>query len=142
MRQLGLGSSRLHERVGQLFGQLARPADLLSDEFYAVRPYAYYFATDGAGEESDLYRAGILWWLIRQHERGLAQDGAHFFEYARRPDLPAARHIPKSIVDDELVPLASEQQEDGGWSSPYGDHWRGAITVQCLLVLQAYGRLA
>lgn len=142
LRQLGLGSARLHDRVGRLFGQLARPADLLSDEFYAVRPYAYYFDADGAGEETGLYRAGILWWLIRQHEAGTVADGSHFFEYARTPERPAARHIPKNIINGELDWLASEQQTDGGWSSPYGDHWRGAITVQSLLVLRAYGRLA
>ncbi len=142
LRHLGLGSVRLHERVGQLFEQLARPADLLSDEIYAVRPYAYYFDADGAGKETELYRAGVLWWLIRQHETGRVADGSHFFVYARTPDAPVARHIPKAIIDAELDRLASEQQDDGGWPSPYGDHWRGAITIGALLVLRAYGRLA
>ncbi len=141
LRQLGLGSERLHARAGQFFVQHSRHADLLSDEFYTVRPYAYYFEADGGGGDADLYRAGLLWWLIRQHETSNVADGAHFFEYARRPDLAVARHIPKEIVDTELARLASEQQADGGWSSPYGDHWRGAITVQSLLVLQAYGHL-
>lgn len=141
LRQLGLGSERLHARVGQFFAQHARHADLLSDEFYTVRPYTYYFEADGGGKETELYRAGLLWWLIRQHETGKAEDGGHFFEYARRPDLPVARHIPKMVIDAELDRLASEQHADGGWPSPYAGHWRGHATVQSLLVLQAYGRL-
>ncbi|HEY8599851.1 MAG TPA: hypothetical protein VIL85_15550 [Thermomicrobiales bacterium] len=141
LRRLGLGSARLHERVGQLFRELARPADLLSDEFYTVRPYAYYFDADGGGEETELYRAGMLWWLIRQHETGKVADGSHFFEYARTPDRPVARHIPKTTLESELDRLALEQDNDGGWPSPYGEQWHGAITVQSLLVLQAYGRL-
>jgi hypothetical protein len=141
LRQLGLGSERLHARVGQFFAQHARHADLLRDEFYAVRPYTYYFEADGGEGDAELYRAGLLWWLIRQHETGKSEDAGHFFEYARRPDLPSARHIPKLIVDAELDRLASEQQADGGWPSPYADHWRSAATIQSLLVLQAYGRL-
>lgn len=141
LRALGLGSARLHGRVADLFDRLARPADLLTDEFYTARPYAYYFDADGGGEQAELYRAGILWWLIRQHETGKVQDGAHFFEYARVPDAPVARHIPRDIAAAELDRLASEQGSDGGWLSPYGDQWRGAITVQSLLVLHAYGRI-
>lgn len=141
LRQLELGSERLHRRVGQFFDQHARHVDLLKDEFYTVRPYAYYFEADGGVGDAELYRAGLLWWLIRQHETGKVEDGGHFFEYARRPDLSVARHIPATIVDAELDRLTSDQQSDGGWSSPYADHWRGPTTVQSLLVLQAYGRI-
>jgi hypothetical protein len=37
--------------------------------------------------------------------------------------------------------LAAEQQEDGGWPTPYNPNWRGWVTVQNLLVLRAFGKI-
>lgn len=141
LRQLGLGSPRLHARVATLFDQLARPEDLLGDEFYGVRPYALYALPDGKHPHQELYRAGTLWWLIRQHLEGKIADAPHFFEYARTPQTYTARHLPQNILAAQLDRLAAEQAEDGGWPSPYAEHWRGPITVQSLLILQAFGRL-
>jgi hypothetical protein len=141
LRELGLGSPRLHGRVADLFAQLARPTDLLGDEFYGVRPYALYALPDGEHPHQELYRAGMLWWLIRQHIENKLPDAPHFFEYARTPQTYTARNLPGDILAAELERLEAEQAEDGGWPSPYAEHWRGAFTVQGLLVLRAFGRI-
>lgn len=140
LRELGLGSTRLHERVAALFARLARPEDLLSDEYYAVRPYAYYFLPASDHPQAELYRAGVLWWLIRQHRAGTLADAGHFFDYVRHPATYTGQHLPPAILDAQLDRLAAEQTGDGGWPSPYGDHWRGWITTQGLLTLRAFGR--
>jgi hypothetical protein len=141
LRELGLGSARLHRRVADLFAQLARPTDLLGDEFYGVRPYALYALPAGEHTGQELYRAGTLWWLIRQHIEGKLPDAPHFFEYARTPQTYTALNLPGDILAAELDRLESEQDQDGGWPSPYAEHWRGAITVQSLLALRAFGRI-
>ena len=41
LRELGLGSETLRRRVEGLFRELAQPQDLLGDDYYAVKPYAY-----------------------------------------------------------------------------------------------------
>lgn len=138
--ELGLGSARLHDRVAALFARLARPADLLSDEYYAVRPYAYYFLPATDHPQAELYRAGVLWWLIRQHDGGSLADAGHFFDYVRTPQTYTGRHLPADIVAAQLDRLVTEQAEDGGWPSPYAAHWRGWLTVQNLLTLRAFGR--
>src|SRR5262249_32660882 len=46
LRGLGLGSENLHARVAALFQKMAHPTDLAGDEYYLVRPYAYYFLPD------------------------------------------------------------------------------------------------
>ncbi len=141
LKELGLGSEQLHQWVEGLFQRLAQVGSVATGEFYDVRPYAYYFLPEWDHPQRELYRAGVLWWLIRQHVEGKVPDGAHFFEYARAPQTYSGRLLPAAIVTERLDQLAAEQQEDGGWPTPYSEGWRGWVTVQSLLVLRAYGRL-
>jgi hypothetical protein len=141
LRELGLGSETLHARVESLFGRLANPLDLVGDDFYAVMPYAFYFLPEWEHPQREFYLAGLLWWLIRQHRNDSLPDHGHFFEYVRSPDSYPARNLPAEILATRLDGLAAEQQEDGGWPSPYDPRWRGWATVQNLLVLQAFGRI-
>ncbi|HEU5198976.1 MAG TPA: hypothetical protein VFU32_05030, partial [Ktedonobacterales bacterium] len=58
------------------------------------------------------------------------------------PQTYLGQHLPTSMLAAELEQLAAEQQEDGGWPSPYDSRWRGWVTVQSLLVLQQFGKLS
>jgi hypothetical protein len=141
LKELGLGSERLHTRVEQLFTQLARIEDVAGDEFYGVRPYAYYFLPEWNHPQRELYISGVLWWLIRQHLANTLEDSEHFFAYVRHPQTYTAQHLPAALLQDRLNRLEAEQAEDGGWPSPYDAGWRGWSTIQNLLVLRAFSRL-
>jgi hypothetical protein len=141
LKELGLGSDLLHARVERLFAQLARVEDLTSDEFYSARPYAYYFLPEWNHPQRELYVSGVLWWLIRQHLAGKDLDGNHFFAYVRHPGTYTARYLPQNILSERLNSLQAEQEEDGGWPTPYDTNWRGWTTIQNLLVLRAFGSI-
>lgn len=142
LKFLGLGSDRLHSRVERLFETLANPADL-TGEYYSVLPYALYYQTNWENPAAELYRWGVVWWLIGRHIDGEPViDSTHFMELLLRPDGPIARRLPEGILSARLTQLEAEQSEDGGWPSPYSAAWRPWITMQNLLVLKAYGRLA
>ncbi|HEY7983888.1 MAG TPA: hypothetical protein VID73_06955, partial [Ktedonobacterales bacterium] len=141
LRELGLGSERLHQRVEGMFVRMADVRQVATGEFYDVRPYAYYFLPEGAHPQRELYLAGVLWWLIRQHLAGTVADAGHFFDYVRGPATYTGRLLPAAIRDHWLDALAAEQQPDGGWPTPYNPAWRGWVTVQNLLVLRAFGRV-
>ncbi|MCG8346734.1 MAG: hypothetical protein MI924_03000 [Chloroflexales bacterium] len=141
LKALGLGSERLHSRVENLFAQLAQVEDLAGDDFYAVRPYAYYFLPEWTHSRRDLYLSGVLWWLIRQHVNGKLPDSDHFFAYVRHPLTYIGRLLPARLIAERLSMLETEQSNDGGWPSPYNDGWRGWVTVQSLLTLKAFDRL-
>lgn len=141
LRSYGLGSTRLHQRVAALFDRLAKPDDLLGDEYYAVRPYAFYFLPESDLPQRELYLGGVAWWLIRQQAEGRQADAAHFFEYVQGPATSVGRLLPHMLVDAQLQALAAEQADDGGWPSPYDPRWRAPTTVQNLLTLLAFGRL-
>jgi hypothetical protein len=140
LRELGHGSETLHARVAALFDRLGRPADLTGDDFYGVRPYAYYFLPEWSHPRRELYLSGVVWWLIRQHLSGHIQDAAHLFEFVREPATYVAAQLPAEILSDQLDKLSATQAEDGGWPTPYDQGWRGWVTVQNLLVLRAFGR--
>jgi hypothetical protein len=141
LRELGLGSEQLHQRVEGLFARLADVRQVATGEYYDVRPYAYYFLPEGGHPQRELYLAGVLWWLIRQHLAGTVADAGHFFDYVREPQTYTGRLLPAAIREHWLEALVAEQQPDGGWPTPYNPAWRGWVTVQNLLVLRAFGRV-
>jgi hypothetical protein len=60
LRQYGLGSDRLHERVRVLFDQMADVSDVADGEFYSIRPYAMYFRPEWNHPLREFYLSGLL----------------------------------------------------------------------------------
>lgn len=67
---------------------------------------------------------------------------------APRPDHAGTRLFPPRTLAEAVETLESAQREDGGWDFTW-DHWnpaavwesRGAVTVDALQTLRAYGRI-
>lgn len=69
-------------------------------------------------------------------------------DIAPRPDHAARSLFADEVIESELDRLAAGQQDDGGWTFTWGAwnpsvawEWRGAVTVEALRTLRAYGRL-
>jgi hypothetical protein len=139
LKQLGMGSDTLHTRVQDLFNRMANPKDLIGDQFYDARPYAYYFQTEWDFLKAEYYRWGVAWWLTRQHFNNPGLDATHFVDYIPSPSSAIARRLPTSIVHGQLERLLREQSADGGWPTPYDASWRGWNTIVNLLILRAHG---
>lgn len=67
--------------------------------------------------------------------------------FAPRPQSLARRLFSDDVIAAHLDALVSAQQEDGGWQFNWLDwnpgsalEWRGIMTLEALVVLQAYGR--
>lgn len=136
LRELGLGSESLHKGIEGLFDRLARPEDLLGADYYTVRPYGWYFLPEWDHPRRELYISGVLWWLIRQHPRGVGLP----FDLVRSWGKYTGRLLPAGIIEEGLDAIERAQAEDGGWPTEYEEHWRGWTTVQELLVLRQFGR--
>lgn len=141
LKRLGLGSDRLHAGVQGLFERLANPADLVGTEFFSARPYAYYLATDWKLPQANLYRSGLVWWMMREAMAEPRLDPTLFMELAGGPDSAISRMLPPEVLSEQLDRLLVVQSEDGGWPTSYPAHWRPWITVTNLLTLSAYGRV-
>ena len=69
-------------------------------------------------------------------------------DFAPRPDSLARRLFDEDTIELHLDRFAGGQQDDGGWTFNWFDWspaatagWRGALTVDALLLLRANGRL-
>ena len=141
LKRLGLGSDRLHRRVQGLFERLANPADLVGAEFFSARPYACYLAVDWQIPQAGLYRSGVLWWMLRGALAGPQIDAAHFMELAGAPGSAISQMLPPDLLSAQLDRLLAEQDADGGWPTPYPEHWRPWVTITNLYALRSYGRV-
>lgn len=141
LREYGLGSARLHQRVATLFERWQNLGEITEGEFYAVRAYAIYFLPEGELPQREFYLSGLLWWLIRRHFSNEIADNGHWFEYIRSPHTWVGQRLPAHILQERLARLRAEQSPDGGWPTPYNPLWRGPVTINNLLILNAFGQL-
>ena len=83
------------------------------------------------------------------HVAGGAEDEyMRPLDFAPFPAVRPARLFSDAVVEAELERLADGQQPDGGWAVDFASYspaatleWRGARTVQALIVLRANGGL-
>lgn len=135
-KRLGIGSRTMFDRVDALIARLGKPEDAASGEFYAVLPYAEFFAWVDHPERERYLEA-----LVAGVRNGTYDDASHFFEHAGGPDSELAKRLPRELIDRELGRLEGEQADDGGWPSPYDPRWRAWATASALATLRSYGRL-
>jgi hypothetical protein len=69
-------------------------------------------------------------------------------DYAPEPSSLARRWFSDEEIARDLDALAEDQQDDGGWTFNWRTwnplttlEWRGAVTVEAIKRLRAYGRL-
>lgn len=139
-KRLGIGSARLFERVDALIARQGKLSDAESGSFYDVLPYAEYFPWSDHPER-ERYIDAIARGIASRTETGGYDDAGHFFEHAGGPDSAVSQRLPRTLIDARLDRLEGEQQEDGGWPSPYDPAWRPFGTAAALSMLRAYGRL-
>jgi hypothetical protein len=77
---------------------------------------------------------------------GLPDEALSPLDLAPEPDRPARTLLDDSVVAADLVRLAGEQREDGGWTVDFQSYspaaaleWRGYATVRALSTLQKNG---
>ncbi len=126
-------------------------------ELAEADPYTFRYGVDFLDAVPDRPRAeGVLPGLARRIpddgllrvQAGTAGEVIRPLEVAPWPEHAARRLYDDARIERELDRLAAEQQEDGGWAFTWAAwnpavawEWRGAVTVQALRTLKAYGRL-
>lgn len=138
--RLGVGSPPLHARVRALADRLVSVSEVEAGGFYPLLPYAEYFPwVDHPDREG--FVAALVDRIATDARSGAYDDAGHFFEHAGPPEGEVARRLPPEVLAAQLDRLLAEQQEDGGWPSPYDPAWRSWTTAAALATLRAYDRL-
>ncbi len=138
--RLGIGSNRLHGRVRDLAGRLASTPEIGEGGFYTLLTYAEYVPWV-EHPEREAYLAALVDRIAADARAGAYDDAGHFFEHAGPPEGEIALSLPPEVIAAQLDRLLAEQQEDGGWPTPYDPAWRSWATASALATLQDYGRI-
>ncbi|HEX9035741.1 MAG TPA: hypothetical protein VF808_02000 [Ktedonobacterales bacterium] len=119
-------------------------------EMRAVLPFLDH-VPDRARAEAAFARLGPL--MLEQKLVALtptSEEDTHTpLNYAPTPQTMARRLFADNVIAAHLDALAAAQQSDGGWPISWLDwnpattlEWRGAVTIEALSALKAYGRLS
>jgi len=136
-KRLGIGSDRLFERVASLVDRLASAEEIEKGEFYSILPYVEYFPWVDHPRRAEFL--DVLTDRIRRSaESGGYGDAGHFFEHVGSAGGEIARRLPRELLAAQLARLREEQQDDGGWPSPYDPAWRSMATAGAVATLTDY----
>ena len=134
----GMATDEMLARVAALFRDTASLDAIREGQFYDLMPYAEYSLTGSLpGEYLDAVAETIVTWAREDR----FDDAEHFFNLALRNAPELAARIPRSVIDGYVVRALGEQQDDGGWPTPYDPAWRPAATAAVLSGLARISRL-
>jgi hypothetical protein len=135
----GLATPLMLERVGALFREKASLAVVRNGEYYDLTPYAEYSLTGTLPTE---YQDALVDTILRWARDDRFEDAEHFFNLALRGAPSVAARMPREVVHAYVERALTDQQDDGGWPSPYDEKWRPAATAATLEgIARATGRL-
>jgi hypothetical protein len=121
-----------------------------TDQYHTLMPVICFLehAPDRRRAERELERVTqrILKPGIIEHDPNASGYVKMPLDWAPRPDSYCHRLFDDALIQTHLEALAERQQDDGGWpiswepvSKAVELEWRGAWTVDALLVLKGYG---
>ncbi len=137
--RLGIGNETMQARVRRLFDEKASLDEARSGEFYTILPYVEYLG--GVDHpERDTYFDAIAANIVATAEKGGYADAGHFFDQAQGGGDDLRRRLPSELIAQQRARLLSEQQDDGGWPTPYDPAWRPWTTATTLVTLATLAR--
>lgn len=131
---IGIATPGMLTRVARLFEEKASEEEVRSGEFYGLLPYVEYsagVALPNAEKWHDLLATHIVTML----QAGKFEDAEHFFTLAMGGSPEITSRIPEEFISRQIDRMLNEQQEDGGWPTPYDDAWRVWVTAGNMLTL-------
>ena len=110
--------------------------------FMAYHAYDYFMNVDDF-PDVDQFRAATVANIIKCAENLPRNQYYSFFSFAPGPESPVAQAAPPGLIDGFLDALESDQRDDGGWNDQHDlPQWRPFTTIQVMLALRRFGRLA
>ncbi|MCO5214563.1 MAG: hypothetical protein M9950_00140 [Thermomicrobiales bacterium] len=129
---LGLVSSGILLRTTTLFAEKASVEQVSSGGFYDLLPYVEYSL---GAQLPDEYTDAISDSIVRRAKADEFENAEHFFTLAMGGSAEIAARIPAEMISRYGEQLTAEQQEDGGWPTPYDDAWRVWTTANAMTIL-------
>ena len=132
--RLGIGNEQLFVRLGAMIDSIGSAETARNGEFYDVLPYAESTFLLDANGYKDLVTATAEG-ITERMRNGKFDDASHALDLALGGGEVLSNLIPADLLSQQATRLLTEQQEDGGWSSPYNAAWRPWVTAMAMLHL-------
>ena len=131
---LQIATVTMRERVARLFAARASHEDAQSGDFYRMLPYVEYVGVEDVPDR-DGWLASIAEGIVTGDETNAYADAQHFFDHALPPGPDLMSRLPAGLVQKWTEKLFMEQQEDGGWPTPYDPAWRPWFTTTVMMTV-------
>lgn len=125
---LGMATDQMLARTQQLFQAKASLDEISAGQFYNLLPYVEYSA--GVSIDDSWHDA-----LVNQITSMEFDDAEHFFTLALGGSSRISHKIPADVFTSRIDELLADQQEDGGWPTPYNEAWRVWSTAGNMMIL-------
>lgn len=133
--RLGIGNEQLFIRFGAMIDAIGDLDAARNGDFYQVLPYAESAFLLDANGYSDFVTATAEGIAARLARPDGYEDASHALDHALGGGDVLSSRIPKDLLATQAARLLGEQEDDGGWPSPYGDAWRPWITAAAFIHL-------
>lgn len=134
---LGIATDNMLARTAALFAEKATIEEVKTGEFYNLLPYVEYTAGVTPVDSEPLFDA-IATRIVDMAESGQFEDADHFFALALGGSAAITDRIPDKMIGQQIDVLLADQQEDGGWPTPYDDAWRVWSTAGAMATLARF----
>lgn len=137
--RLGIATEQMLLKVARLFEEKASLNEAQAGEFYSLLPYVEYTA-GVAPPNAEAWYERIAGRIVEMDSRNELEDAEHFFTLALGGSPEIAMRIPEGLIARNVDSLLAEQQDDGGWPTPYDDAWRPWTTAGNMMILADLSR--
>jgi hypothetical protein len=125
----GVATTTILSRVAALFAEKASLDVVREGEYYDLTPYAEYSLTGTLPTE---FLDALVDTILRWAHEDRFEDAEHFFNLALRNAPAIAERMPAAVIERYVARALADQEEDGGWPSPYDAKWRPAASTATL----------
>lgn len=133
--RLGIGNEQLFIRLGAMIDAIGDLDTARNGEFYDVLPYAESASLLAANGREDLVAATAEGIAARLARPDGYEDAGHALDHALGGSPALSDRIPPDLLAKQAARLLAEQEDDGGWPSPYSAAWRPWITATAFMHL-------
>ena len=134
---LGIATDKMRRQTATLFAEKATIEEVETGEFYNLLPYVEYMAGVTL-PDSEQWLDAIAKRLVGMAESGEFEDAEHFFTLAAGGSQENTNRIPDELISQQIDALLTDQQDDGGWPTPYDAAWRVWSTSAAMVTLAQF----
>lgn len=139
--RLGVATPEMLALTADLFSRKASIEQVATGGFYDLLPYVEYVTCGVDVPDRDRYLDAIAASIAERSDE-IFSDASHFWDSVLAAGPALMRRLPGNVLSRQVDALLDEQEDDGGWPTPYDPAWRAWGTAGNCLALSRLSALS